>query len=469
MNRRRPFARNIKRVALMPAIGFLLLCIFLAYWQVLQAPRLRANPHNRWARERVRMTEPGQISDALGRVILGAERTADGWDRTYPAGHVACHLTGYNTRSGLQASLSDALLGTGRYENPWEEFIEGPRRGNNVHLTLDLEAQKLATSLLRRRRGAIVALDAQSGAVLVLASAPTYDPDEVLASTYSFEMFRNDPDRPEYNRAVQGLYPPGSVMKVFTGAVALDLNRIKRDTEFECTGTYTIDGARITCPRAHGTVSIQRALAVSCNTTFAHLGRYFTPDEYEAYAESFNLLEPAGLSLSSSRGRLGDFSGDDRDVLLAETAIGQGKALITPFAIARLTLSVASEGRIVEPYLVESIRSPAGRVLARGSAREDGRAVSHETARLMAGIMATAVEDGTGSVARLRGVRVAGKTGSAENPHGDTHSWFTAFAPVDNPRIVVTAVVENAGAGSAVAAPMVRDMMQYLLDRVEDI
>lgn len=469
MNRTRPLARNIQRVAMVPVLGFALLCVFLGYWQVFRAPDLRADQYNRWAHERVRNTEPGRLLDARERVVLGAERGAEGWERTYPAGVGAAHLTGYNERSGLQRSLRDAMLGIGRYESPWAEFIEGPTHGNDVRLTIDLETQRLATRLLRRHRGAVVALDARTGAVLALVSAPTYDPEEVLASTYSYRLFQDDPEKPEYNRAVQGLYPPGSVMKVFTAAVALDLDRVKRDTKFECSGSYSIDGARITCPRTHGSVTIERALAVSCNTTFAQLGRYFSADEYVDYAGRFGLLDPATLPLPSSRGSIAGFTGADRDLMLAQTAIGQGETLITPLAIARMTLTVANRGRGLEPYLVESIRAPSGRVIAQARPREVASPVSAETARVLAGMMATAVEDGTGRPAAIRGVRVAGKTGSAENPHGKAHSWFTAFAPVDEPRVVVTAIVENAGAGSEFAAPIVREVMAHLLQNPDAI
>ena len=152
-------------------------------------------------------------------------------------------------------------------------------------------------------------------------------------------------------------------------------------------------------------------------------------------------------------------------MLLAETAFGQGETLVTPFAIARLTLAIANGGVVLEPYLVDTVRSPQGRIIFSARPHEVGRAVSPETAAAVAGMMVKVVEEGTGRVARLRGISVAGKTGSAENPHGRPHSWFTAFAPADRPEVVVTAVVENGGAGAEAAAPIVREVMAYLLRR----
>jgi len=439
--------------------------VYLGYWQVLRAPQLRADEHNSRAQDRLRTIRPGELRDVEGELLLGVEKRGGRWRRTYPEGRYVAHITGYNDRSGVQRGLRDAFLGVGRYEKPWAEFVEGPTVGNDVTLTIDLDAQRLATRLLRGRRGAVVALGAHTGAVLALVSAPTYDPEQILESEWDYQLFQEDPERPELNRALQGLYPPGSVLKIMTAAIALDLDRVRPETTFECDGEYEVDGARITCPRAHGRVTLEEALEVSCNTTFANLATYFTVDEFTDYVNRFELLERAHLPLASSAGRIGDFSGDNRDVLLAETAFGQGETLVTPFAIARLTLAIANGGVVLEPYLVDTVRSPQGRIIFSARPHEVGRAVSPETAAAVAGMMVKVVEEGTGRVARLRGISVAGKTGSAENPHGRPHSWFTAFAPADRPEVVVTAVVENGGAGAEAAAPIVREVMAYLLRR----
>ena len=458
-------ARTIRRVALVPAVGFAVLCLYLSWWQVVRAPALRADEHNSRARDRLRTIEPGEVLDADGELLLGVEKGREGWERTYPAGRYVAHLTGYNDRSGLQRGLRDALLGVGRYEKPWAEFIEGPMRGNDVTLTVDLDAQQLATRLLRGRSGAVVALGAQTGAVLALVSAPAYDPARILDSEWDYQLFQEDPELPELDRALQGLYPPGSVLKIMTAAIALDLDRVEPDTSFDCDGSYQIDGAKITCPRAHGTVTLAEALGVSCNTTFARLGEYVGGDEFADYVQRFELLEPAHVSLPALPGKLGDLRGQGHEVLLAESAFGQGETLVTPFAIARLTLALANGGTVLEPYLVSDVIAPGGHVPAGARARVVGQAVSAATAAEVAGMMVGVVEEGTGRVAALRSIEVAGKTGSAENPHGEAHSWFTAFAPADRPQFVVTCVVENAGAGSEAAAPIVREMLAHLLDR----
>lgn len=463
MRSARETARNIRRVAMIPAIGFALLCVHLGYWQVIKGPELRASEHNTRARDRLEKIEPGELRDIDGNTLLGVVRGPEGWERTYPAGEFACHITGYNQRSGVQKTLREAMLGIGRYESPWSDFIEGPLEGNDVTLTIDLEAQKLATRLLQGKRGAAVALGVENGAVLAMVSAPSYDPERILDSEWDYQMFQQDPGKPEINRALQGVYPPGSVLKVLTAAAALDLDRVRRDTEFECDAKYEIDGAEITCPREHGTVTLDEALQVSCNTTFAKLGRYMTADEFVDYMSRMHLLQPAELPLPSSRGSVGDFTDENREVLLAESAFGQGETQVTPFGIARMTLALANDGSMLEPILINRITAPSGKVMYTARPREEGRAVNPQTADTVAGMMANVVEEGTGAVARLRGIEVAGKTGSAQNPHGQAHSWFTAFAPADNPRVVVTVVVENAGAGSEAAGPVARELLAHLL------
>ena len=460
----RQMNRNIQRVAMIPMVGFVLLCLFLGYWQIVRAPELRASEYNTRGRDRLAKIEPGDLLDRDGEKLMGATREEAGWKRTYPEGESVSHLTGYNDRSGLQRGMRDALLGIGPYESPWAEFAEGPLRGNDVTLTVDLEAQELATRLLRGERGAAVALDARTGAVLALVSAPGYEPEGLLESQWDYQMFQNDPRSPELNRALQGLYPPGSVLKIMSAAIALDLDRVNRETEFTCERVYRVNGAAITCPRAHGRVTLDEALQVSCNTTFAKLGEFVSADEFAEYANRFLLLENAGLPLASNAGRIGEFTGDNRNVLLAESLFGQGQMQVTPLAIARMTLMIAGGGSAPKPYLVERVAGPSGRTLYRARPQQMEAAVSAETAATVAGMMVNVVEEGTGQVASLSGVEVAGKTGSAENPHGQAHSWFTAFAPAEAPQVVVTVVVENAGAGSEAAGPIVSELMEYLLD-----
>ncbi len=459
----RELSANVKRVAMVAMAGFAMLCLYMAYWQVYRAPGLRADEHNTAARERFARIQPGQLLDRNGKPLLASRRTSEGYERTYPEGRDVCHLPGYNDRSGLQPRLRDALLGVGEFERPWGELLEGAGRGNDVRLTVDLDAQRLATRLMRGRRGAVVALDARDGAVLAMVSAPGYSPEAVLDNEWEYELFREDPVAPELNRALQGRYPPGSVMKILTVAAALDLNRVTSDSHLKCDGDWLVDGETITCPRAHGDISVARALEVSCNCIFAQLGEYIGGEDYRNYVKRFHLLDQADLPLPSVLGGMGELTGPNAEAMLAETAFGQGPTVVTPLALARMTLTIANGGMIVQPDIVAAVQTPDGRILRTGNGRELGRAISAATAANVAGMMAGVVEQGTGRAAALRSVRVAGKTGSAENPHGEPHAWFTAFAPADSPRVVVTVIVENGGSGAETALPIARRVMRLLL------
>ncbi len=454
---------SIRRVALLAMLGFAVQTVYLSYWNVYRAPTLRADPNNTRAQDRLREIEPGQLLDRKGTPLLTARRSTRGYQRVYPQGRDVCHLTGYNERTGLQAGLREAFLGIGAYEKPWHEFVEGLSRGNNVRLTIDLEAQQMATRLLAGHRGAVVALDARDGAVLTLVSAPSYDPATLLDNEWEYNLFREDPAAPELNRALQGLYPPGSVMKIFTAAVAVDLGRVTPETKFKCEGTYRVGGATITCPRPHGELTFTQALAVSCNCTFARMGEYISAEEFRQYVKRFHLLDPANLALPSLAGRMGDLRGPNSRVLLAETAFGQGQTLVTPLQIARLTLAIARGGEVLQPYIVAEVTDPGGGRVRTGKAVSLGQAVSAQTAHSVAGMMTAVVEEGTAADAAMRSVRVAAKTGSAQNPHGAPHAWFTAFAPADDPHLVVTVVVENGGSGAEAALPIARRLMGLLL------
>ncbi|HUT75371.1 MAG TPA: penicillin-binding transpeptidase domain-containing protein [Armatimonadota bacterium] len=459
----REWSAGIRRIALVAMAGFALQCAYLSYWQVFRAPSLRADEHNTRAQERLKRIEPGKLLDRHGDVMLDARRTTRGWERVYPQGRDACHVTGYNSRSGVQSALRDAFLGIGSYEKPWHEFIEGLDRGNDVRLTIDLRAQQLATRLLRGQRGAVVALDARDGAVLTMVSAPGYDPETLLDNDWEYNLFREDPTAPELNRALQGLYPPGSVMKILTAAAALDLGRVTPDTKLTCEGSCEVDGEVITCPRRHGSITITQALELSCNVGFTKIGQMIGADDFRGYVKRFHLLDQANLPLPSAAGRMGELTGPRGKVMLAETAFGQGQTLVTPMAIARLTLAIASGGQVRQPYVVAAVLDAGGSTVNSRQALDLGRAVSAQTAAEVAGMMVGVVEEGTAQDAALRSVEVAGKTGSAENPHGEPHAWFTAFAPADSPRVVVTVIVENGGAGSEAAVPIARRVMLQLL------
>ncbi len=456
----------IRRLALWPLIGFAAVCVALTYWQILKAPELNAADTNNRAQRMLQRIEPGAVLSADGVEILGAIRAEDSWERLYPDTSYFCHLTGYSNKTGLQKTLSEALFAQGRYSHPWEDLLAGGGRGNDVTLTIRASLQRTAHELMRGRPGAVIAMDPRDGALLCLYSSPTYDAEAVTRTQDDYDVFTLDPSRPELNRPLQGLYAPGSVFKIFTAAAAIDAGLADPGKKLRCAGSERVGTATVKCRKTsgHGEITLETALADSCNIVLAKLAEQLGPERFREYAKRFHLLDAANLPLHVSNGRMSGFSGPKAEKLAIAASYGQGETLITPMAIARLTATIARGGKVVQPSLIARVTSPGGAVLKQSAPEELDRAVSEDAARAVAGMMRATVESGTGKAADLGWVEVAAKTGSAELG-GDQvpHAWFTCFAPYDDPRVVVTVIVENGGSGADTAGPVAVEVLSAAL------
>ncbi len=459
-------SQDIRKLASWPLAGFVVLCIALTYWQVIAAPSLNSAKENNRAERMQRRIQPGRLLTEDGLVILDSRPGQDGWERVYPDTEAFCHLTGYNNRSGLQKTLSDVLYAQGVYGHPLEDLLHGEPIGNDVYLTINAGLQQIADRMMDGRRGAVIAMDPRDGRVLCLYSSPTYEAASVTSSAEAYNVFSYDPSKPELNRALQGMYPPGSVFKIFTASAAVDAGIANPATKLHCKGTERIGGTTVKCRRlsGHGELSMEWAMADSCNIAFAKLGDEIGPERFREYVRKFHLLDAANLPLPTVAGRMADFLGYKGELELVEASFGQGKTLVTPLAIARLTATIANGGEVVQPLLIEHVNTSGGRTLTRGSSTKLGRAVSKETADAVAGMMRAVVEDGTGAVVDLAGTEVAAKTGSAQNPSGDAHAWFTCFAPYEAPTVVVTVMIENGGSGSETAGPIAAAVLKAALE-----
>lgn len=456
----------IRRLAFWPLIGFAAVCLALTYWQIVKAPELNAAETNNRAARMLERIEPGAVLCSDGIKVLGAHRLDGRWERLYPDAEYFCHLTGYNSRTGLQKTLSEALFAQGRYAHPWEDILQGGGRGNDVTLSIRASLQRAAHDLMDGRPGAVIAMDPRDGALLCLYSSPTYDAVGIMESQDTYDVFSFDPQRPELNRPLQGLYVPGSVLKILTVAAVIDAGIATPDTMLRCSGAERVGGIPVKCRRTagHGEISLETAVADSCNIAIAKLAQKLGPDRFRDYVKRFHLLDAAKLPLPVSNGRMSQFTGPKAEKFTVAASYGQGETLITPLAIARLTATIARGGRVIQPSLVARVTSPAGTVLKQAAPEELGQAVSEESARAVAGMMRAAVEGGTGKVADLGWVQVAAKTGSAELGNGKSpHAWFTCFAPYEDPSVVVTVIVENGGSGAETAGPVAVDVLSAAL------
>lgn len=460
----RPYVRHLAGAVL---VGFIALCLALTYWQVIAAPRLKDAPGNNRQEAMRRMVQPGSLMTADGLTILDSHKTDRGWERVYSDTENFCHLTGYNNRSGVQKTLSDVFYARERYAHPYEDLVRGKLQGNDVTLTVDAHAQEIAHELMDGRRGAVVAMDVNTGALRVLYSSPTYRPSEVTESDEAYHLFVYNPNKPELNRPLQGLYTPGSVFKIFTAAAGIEAGVTDPSDEFYCAGEEEIAGTVIKCrkPGGHGELSLRWALADSCNITFAKLAEEIGVGRFRMYARDFHILDAATLPLPVEVGRMADFTAPKGEIAMVEAAFGQGATMLTPMAICRLAATIARGGVVIQPYLVQKVTTRGGTVLTENEGRVLERAASEQTCAAVAGMMREAVEEGTGGVADIPQVEIAAKTGSAQNPSGDPHAWFTCFGPYEDPQVAVTVIVENGGAGGETAGPVAVAVLKNLVNQ----
>ena len=465
--------RNIRRLASVFTLAFLALVAYLTYWQVIAADELAASmPYNaprvQAAEERV---VRGTIFDRHGERLAWTEQTPEGQRRLY-ADPSLVHVVGYHSYRYGVANIEREFDGYLRAEKGLDpltmlrkEFFHQPVAGADVVTTIDLDLQRAADKALGDWPGAIVALDPRTGEILALASRPHFDPGRI---DELWSQIANDPRSPLVNRVTAGQYPPGSTFKTVTLATALDAGVANRDTSFTNKGDLVVDGFHIkyTNPPDRPTFNLRDAYAFSVNAAFAEIGLKLGPERLSQGAARFGFGEApplVGIPVAASHLFLtpGSLSGR---TALATTAFGQGQLSVTPLQMGLVASAVANGGVEPAPYVVSQVKDKQGRVLYENGPRPWKQAMSADAARLIAEMMVYSVEAGFAQPARIAGVSVAGKTGTAEvGGSAEPHAWFIGFAPADNPSIAVAVIRENAGQGSAQATPQGRQVIQAWL------
>ncbi len=464
-------SRRIRRLATLLLLAFVAQALLLAYWQVWMGPQLARDPRNPrllLAEERV---ERGAILDRYLRPLAQTRRGTRRFVREYPTGPLFAHLVGYRHlrlgKAGLEAALDGLLMGVTE-RTVWAEFRDlaggRPRRGFDVVLTVDEEIQRIAYRALGGRPGAVVALDPRDGAILALVSSPSFDPN---ALERDWEVLRTDPAHPLLNRATHGLYPPGSTFKVVTMAAALSRKTASPGARFFCPGSVVVRHRPIADygGRGHGWVSLRDALVWSCNVTFVQVGMRVGGEVLREFAVAFGLGDAPAFELPSSAGHLPgpeEVAGEGA----AQVSFGQGSLLVTPLQMALVSATIARGGVRLKPYVVAQVRTDTGQVVERHRDRPGERILAEVVASVLRDTMVEVVARGTGRLAAIPGVAVAGKTGTATVPDGPPHAWFIGFAPADHPRVAVAVLVEHGGTGGQISAPIARAVMERALERV---
>ena len=368
--------------------------------------------------------------------------------------------------------------------------------GNDIVLTVDMNLQKVAEAGMDGRAGAVVAMEVNSGRVLVLTSSPTLNLQHWAGgiSNENWQKLLSNPLKPLINKPLQGLYAPGSTYKIITAQAALAEGVVDSDTVFYCSGSHSFGDRRYGCWKrgGHGAVNLKKALAESCDIYFYIVGERLGIDRLAEYAKSFGLGAETGIDLESEKGGLVPSSAWKKRVYneawqegeTLSVAIGQGFNTVTPLQICRMTAALVNGGILYRPQYVEMVKDPDGNIAKQFSAVEQGRVKgAKQWLRLVENGLVAAVNNkhGTGEKAKLEEVIVGGKTGTAqvvrlvhfrgvpddEIPYKyRDHAWFTCFAPADNPEIAVTVLVEHGGHGGSTAAPIAKKILeQYFADK----
>lgn len=465
--RHEQFERRASAAGLFALLGLGAVFAALTYWQVLRTD-LSAEATNPRLIAHYRDPGRGRILDREGNVL--AESLRDG-SRRYSDASVA-HAIGYiDARYGSVGAelVFDAQL-SGQGAPGWQGAIDvelrrQPPRGNDIRLTIDPAIQRAATEGLGDRTGAVIALDPRTGEVLAMVSVPTYDPGAIARDG---EALLSDPDAPLLNRAAQGLYPPGSTFKAVTAAAALEHGLLRPDTLVTCPGEIVFEGFPISCantPQGVGTYPFIHAFAYSVNAVFGQVAVDLGWARLGQTARRFGFERRLDFTLETSATQLRGPGVEPGVPLLASTGFGQGELLATPLQMAVVAAAIANGGLLVRPFLGLSA-GPDGGLGRQLETPAKARVLSEEVAREMQQLMEAVISEGQADAAKVPGIQVAGKTGTAETGvPGRTHAWFIGYAPATDPVIAVAVIVEGGGFGSRAAAPIAGAMFRAALGR----
>ncbi|MGN0506923.1 MAG: FtsW/RodA/SpoVE family cell cycle protein [Lachnospiraceae bacterium] len=442
----------------------LTLCITVAYFlgvTVENAEEVFFNDYNPRVKALEQKMLRGKILTLDGEILAQSVPGEDGIIyRVYPYGEAAVFLTGRvkNGETGLEKTEKETLLTA---ELPfWKRFLKEATgellEGNRIVTTIDSKLQKTAYQVLEGQKGAVCVLEVQTGRLLAMASSPAYNPNEIS------EMWDNlllSEDAPFLNRVLGGLYPPGSVFKIVT-TLAFLKEHTAEEFSYTCTGSITVGNVTMHCydGKAHGTQSLKKAFANSCNSAYAYMSSLISPEVFLKTATELGFGTVFEGTLPYSAGSF-SYESSMENALIAQTAFGQGKTLVSPFQNLLLTAAVAGGGTLVLPYEIEQVVSMDDVILKTGASPGTLQLMSREEARFLTECMTEASEKYM-TEWKAEGITVAGKTGSAEiSKESPAHAWYVCFAPAEAPEIAICVLIEQAGTGGRYAVPAAKELL----------
>jgi penicillin-binding protein A len=482
--------RPIVRLYGLVAVLFALLVAFTSRWTIFEASSLRENPLNKRSLLEQERIERGPILAADGEVLARSVRNREGvYQRTYPTGELFAAPVGYDYlepdlgSAGLERYRNEELAGrTGTNLQSVLDQLQGREpRGEKVITTLQPRAQRVAREQLGEHEGAVVALEPRSGAVEVMASSPSYDPNALRSPAGRRALRRamsaSPPTSSEVNRATQFGYAPGSTFKVVTATAAIDTGAYTPESTVSGRNDVLVSGVPLANDNdeSFGPITLTYALAHSVNTVWAQvaehvgkraLGRYMRRSGFDRKPQ----LDYPADEMSASGEHRGEriVAPTSPLVDVGRLGIGQDKLAVTPLQMAEVAAAVADRGRLMTPHLTSRVVDAEGRTVKTISPRVQSVVMRPSTATAVRSMMEAVVDEGTGTAAQIPGVQVAGKTGTAQTQFGNAinNVWFIAFAPAADPRVAVAVTLKAVpGEGATFAAPVARAVMESLLGK----
>lgn len=474
---------SLRRAAYAIFAGFIVLAVLTTYIQAVQGPSLRDDPRNArfvaWRTGRQR----GPITSSDGTILARSTPSNTDptlYEREYPEGDMYAHTVGFTSvlygSRGIEKTRSENLVSNrdATISGVLNGLLGGDTNPRGVRLTLIHALQQVAAEALGNQKGSIVAIDPKTGAILAMVTYPRFDPNDLVgpdAGTVGAEL-ESDRDEPLRNRAIDQTYSPGSTFKVITTASGLDAGLVSASTDFDDPVALDLPGSSATIRNYNekacssgSKVTLGFAFVKSCNTVFAQLGMDLGGDRLGVTARAFAFNNPVPFEfdvLESFFPPRGTIESDP--AATAQNAIGERDVRATPLLMAIAAAAIANNGTAMTPYLVDAIFTSDGVIESRTEPTQWRRTTSPASAAVLADLMEQVVISGTGKKAAVPGVRIAGKTGTAEAGGGTPNAWFIGFGPVgagpDTAQIAIAVIVEAGGdfgesaTGGSVAAPI---------------
>lgn len=450
----------------------LVLVISLTYFQIFRSKKVKLNSYNKrlWINEE--QISRGEIKDRNNKILAYSQEENGLYQRKYNYTNIYSHIIGYSDKrygkSGIELKYNNILLNIEDINlfTDLKNIILPDKKGQDIKLTIDHDLQLMARNALKGKKGSVVVMNPNNGEIYAMVSMPDFD---VTKLDENWQSISEDKDSPLVNRAIQGLYSPGSSFKLVT-SIALLEGKIDKNQVYQCSGREKVDGYEFKDynTKGHGETNLEKALVNSCNTYYVHYGSQLGGQAIMSAGEGFmiNRKIPFDLDVVDSKFNYNkNFGKTD----VGAMAIGQGKLQVTPLNMALIASSFGNDGKIPKPYLVKSKTNTLDKEVNLVRPGELSQATSKENADLVFGFMEEALRSGTGKSAYIKGVRFGGKTGTAENASGKSHSWFVGVTKDQETNFAISVVLEEDGrTGSQGAGPIAKELISYALRNIKE-